>query len=72
MQLSVESWSVDEVCNWLVDIGLGSYCHIFQENEIIGEHLGDLSRDDLKDLGITKIGHLKTFQQKLDQALNRC
>ena len=66
----MKAWSVDDVCNWLSDIGLESYCQIFQDNEIIGEHLLDLSRDDLKDLGVTKIGHIKTLTQKLQQLQN--
>jgi hypothetical protein len=69
--IPINQWSVDQVCKWLVEIGLGIYCQTFQENEIIGEHLLDLSRDDLKDLGINKVGHLKTLQQKLEQERNK-
>ena len=60
-------WSVDDVCIWLKEIGLGMHVQIFKDNEILGEHLSDLSKDDLKDLGICKIGHIKTFKQKLEQ-----
>ena len=45
------------------------YSNAFHSNEICGEHLIDLSRDDLKDLGITKVGHIKTLKQKLNDRL---
>lgn len=69
-EIPVSLWSVDQVCSWLKDIGLGIYCQTFQSNEIVGEHLIDLTRDDLKDLGITKVGHIKTLRQKLDNRLH--
>lgn len=63
----VTDWSVDKVCDWLTEIGLEAYCQTFRDNEIVGEHLVDLSRDDIKDLGINKIGHIKTLLQKLQE-----
>lgn len=65
----VSSWSVDRVCSWLTEIGLEMHTDTFRSNEIYGEHLIDLSRDDLKDLGITKVGHIKTLRQKLNERL---
>ena len=65
----VQLWEVEDVSNWLTSIGLGVYSDTFKENEIVGEHLAQLTREDIKDLGITKIGHLKTFRQKLDSVL---
>ena len=50
-------------------MGLDTHIDTFRENEIVGEHLRDLSRDDLKDLGISKVGHIKTFKQKLEPYL---
>ena len=52
---------------WLKDIGLGEHAESFAENEIVGEHLLDLSKDDLKELGVKKLGHQKTFNSKLSQ-----
>lgn len=66
----LDSWSVDDVCQWLTEVGLDSHIPTFRDNEIIGEHLRDLSREDLKDLGISKIGHIKTFKQKLEPYLS--
>ena len=51
------------------EVGLEAHIPTFRENEILGEHLRDLTRDDLKDLGISKIGHIKTFTQKLGKYL---
>lgn len=56
---------MEEVCQWLQDIGLGEHCEQFTENEIVGEHLLDLSKDDLRELGVKKLGHQKTFLSKL-------
>ena len=61
----VEEWEVEDVCEWLKEIGLGEYAESFEENEIVGEILKDLSKDDLKDLGIKKIGHQKKLNLKL-------
>ena len=67
----VQLWDVEDVTNWLTNIGLGAYSDTFRENEIVGEHLAQLTREDIKDLGITKIGHLKTFRQKLENICKR-
>ena len=41
----------------------------FKDNEIIGEHLMDMTKDDLKELGIRKIGHRKTITSKIQHLL---
>lgn len=61
----VIEWEIVDVCQWLKDIGFAEYTESFEENEIVGEHLVDLSREDLKELGVKKIGHQKKFQSKL-------
>ena len=65
--MPIEEWGISEVCEWLKEIGLGEHCEMFEENEIMGEHLADLSKDELKELGIKKLGHMKTFTSKLSQ-----
>jgi hypothetical protein len=63
----VAEWEVDEVCEWLEDIGLGEHCPQFRENEILGEHLLELTKEELAELGVKKIGHKKTFLTKVKE-----
>lgn len=58
---------MSDVCRWLEAIGLEEHVESFQENEMMGEHLGDITKDDLKELGVKKLGHQKTFLSKLCQ-----
>ena len=59
-------WDIQDVCQGLKDIGLGEHASMFEENEIIGEHLLDFGKDDLRELGVKKPGHQKTFISKLN------
>lgn len=65
--VSLKEWSVKNVCDWLECIGLGEHVNSFMENEMMGEHLMEISKDDLKELGVKKLGHQKTFLSKLSQ-----
>ena len=60
-------WSVEDVCEWLEAIGLGEHIESFKENEMMGEHLLDISKEDLKELGVKKLGHQKSLLSKLGQ-----
>lgn len=60
-------WSTSEVGEWLDHLSLGQYKTTFLENDIEGKHLIDLSKDELKELGISKIGHRMT----IDDAINK-
>jgi SAM domain (Sterile alpha motif) len=42
---------------WLGNLGLGRYEAAFRENAIDGDVLLRLNPDDLKDLGVTIVGH---------------
>jgi predicted ATPase/class 3 adenylate cyclase len=46
-----------DVGDWLRGLGLGQYEIAFRENEIDSEVLPNLTADDLKDLGVTIVGH---------------
>ena len=46
-----------DVAGWLRGLGLGRYESVFRENDIDGDVLQGLTADDLKDLGVTSIGH---------------
>ena len=46
-----------DVGAWLKDLGLGEYEAAFRDNAIDGDVLPSLTAEDLKDLGVTIVGH---------------
>jgi hypothetical protein len=46
-----------DIAEWLRGLGLEQYENAFRENAIDVEVLRDLTADDIKELGITPIGH---------------
>ncbi|XP_055333563.1 diacylglycerol kinase delta-like isoform X2 [Paramacrobiotus metropolitanus] len=69
--LSVREWTSEDVALWLHSLHLGEYKDVFISHDIRGNELIHLERRDLKDLGITKVGHLKRIQQAIrDLILN--
>ncbi len=58
----VLQWTPYEVSQWLESIGLPMYCHAFLEHEISGTELLSLERRDFKDVGVSKVGHIKRLQ----------
>jgi hypothetical protein len=46
-----------DVAAWLQDLGLERYVPAFRENEINERVLPSLTAGDLKDLGVTSVGH---------------
>src|SRR5689334_3319457 len=46
-----------DVTDWLRALGLGQYEVAFRENSITADLLPILTPEDLKDLGITAVGH---------------
>jgi hypothetical protein len=46
-----------DVVVWLRGLGLGKYEAAFRENEIDETVLPDLTAEDLKELGVTALGH---------------
>jgi class 3 adenylate cyclase len=46
-----------EIANWLRGLGLEQYAAAFDKNAIDVEILGDLTADDLKELGVDLVGH---------------
>ncbi|KPP59668.1 diacylglycerol kinase eta-like, partial [Scleropages formosus] len=59
----VQRWGTEEVGAWLEQLSLGEYKDIFTRHDIRGSELLHLERRDLKDLGITKVGHMKRILQ---------
>ena len=46
-----------DIGNWLRGLGLERYAQAFRDNEIDVDLLPNLTADDLKDLGVTLVGH---------------
>ena len=68
-QKPLAEWTVDDVCNWLRNLGLGTYAQVFAENEIEGGHLPDLGKEDLLELGVTRVGHRLTIEKSLKKLI---
>nr|XP_012149203.1 PREDICTED: diacylglycerol kinase eta [Megachile rotundata] len=66
----VTTWGVHEVCSWLEGLQLGEYTDKFVSHDIRGRELLSLARRDLKELGITKIGHVKRILQAINDLNN--
>jgi class 3 adenylate cyclase/tetratricopeptide (TPR) repeat protein len=47
------------VADWLDGLGLGQYARAFEENAIGPDMLAELNADDLRELGVVKLGHRK-------------
>ncbi|KAK9878461.1 hypothetical protein WA026_022100 [Henosepilachna vigintioctopunctata] len=60
-----ESWGTQEVATWLETLQLSEYIDSFVKNDIRGRELLALARRDLKDLGVTKVGHVKRILQAI-------
>src|SRR5438270_777505 len=46
-----------EITDWLRKLGLEQYASAFRDNAIDSEVLPSLTAEDLKDLGVTMVGH---------------
>ena len=58
--VSVESWSINDVCRWLTSISLSQYQSAFQEGAVDGSFLCELIDDDLRNtLGVEHRLHRK-------------
>lgn len=65
LNFPVNSWAMEDVGAWLSSIGLSQYRESFAAHEVTGKELLKLERSDLKDLGVTKVGHLKRVQSAI-------
>merc|ERR1712173_438481 len=48
----VEEWAKEQVCQWLLALGMESYITLFMDKTITGAALLNLDSSGLKDLGI--------------------
>ncbi len=59
------------IAHWLQEIGLAEYSQLFIDQAISVDLLSTLSDDDLKELGITVMGHRKRLLQAAAAAMSR-
>lgn len=64
---AVKTWGASEVGAWLNSLQLGEHIETFARNDITGRELLSLARRDLKDLGVTKVGHVKRILQAIKE-----
>uniref|UniRef100_A0A8C5D3V5 SH3 and multiple ankyrin repeat domains protein 2-like n=1 Tax=Gouania willdenowi TaxID=441366 RepID=A0A8C5D3V5_GOUWI len=61
----MELWSKHDVADWLDSLHLGEHKDAFLDNEIEGAHLPSLQKEDLIDLGVTRVGHRMNIERAL-------
>uniref|UniRef100_A0AAZ3PVI3 SH3 and multiple ankyrin repeat domains protein 2 n=1 Tax=Oncorhynchus tshawytscha TaxID=74940 RepID=A0AAZ3PVI3_ONCTS len=61
----VELWSKLDVADWLDSLNLSEHKDAFLDNEIEGAHLPSLQKEDLIDLGVTRVGHRMNIERAL-------
>ena len=54
-----------DIDGWLRGIGLAEYAEMFRANDIDIELLGQLTNDDLKDIGVVSLGHRKKLLEAI-------
>src|SRR5271168_750926 len=54
-----------DILAWLRELGLERYEQAFRENEIVAEILPKLTADDLKDIGVTIVGHRRKLLEAI-------
>lgn len=68
---NLTSWSVDDVCFWLISQSLGNFVDVFKDNEVDGECLLTLDNKLLKDdLGIMALGHRSRIMKRVEALKN--
>ncbi|XP_067902668.1 SH3 and multiple ankyrin repeat domains protein 2b isoform X4 [Heterodontus francisci] len=63
-------WTKHDVADWLDTLNLGEHKDAFLDNEIDGTHLPSLQKEDLIDLGVTRVGHRMNIERALRQLLS--
>jgi hypothetical protein len=59
------------VAKWLRDLGLEQYAPAFHDNDIDGKVLCRLTGEDLRDLGVTSIGHRRRLLDAIATLVDR-
>ncbi len=64
-------WNKQDVADWLESLNLGEHRDAFMDNDIEGSHLPNLQKEDLIDLGVTRVGHRMNIERALKVLLDR-
>jgi SH3/ankyrin repeat-containing protein len=67
----VDLWSKADVADWLESLNLAEHRDAFLDNEIEGAHLASLRKEDLIDLGVTRVGHRMNIERALKLLTDR-
>ncbi|XP_030634464.1 SH3 and multiple ankyrin repeat domains protein 2b [Chanos chanos] len=67
----VLAWTKQDVADWLESLNLGEHRDAFMDNDIEGSHLPNLQKEDLIDLGVTRVGHRMNIERALKVLLDR-
>lgn len=62
----INSWTVEDVTQWLKSVQLSQYVSQFQENEINGPILLEISLEDLDYMGVKILGHRKVLLKGIE------
>jgi len=62
---------VRETSEWLAKLGMSEYAQRFAENDIDFAVLGDLTDQDLKELGVASLGHRRKLLRAIVEARSR-
>ncbi|CAN0430142.1 unnamed protein product [Lampetra planeri] len=64
-------WTKYDVGDWLESLNLAEHRESFLDNEIDGTHLPALQKEDLLELGVTRVGHRMNIERALRILLDR-
>src|SRR5579862_4870494 len=58
---------MQQIADWLKQLGLGQYAQCFAENDITFAILPDLTDQDLKELGVASLGHRRQLLRAIGE-----
>ncbi len=61
---------MQQIADWLENLGLGQYAQRFAENDINFSILSDLTDQDLKELGVSSLGHRRQLLRAIAELTN--
>lgn len=61
----ITEWTPEECAQFVASLNLRQYCDAFIEHGIVGEALIALKHDELKEMGITSVGHRLTILKQI-------